>query len=128
MGSGDEKLKKNCLPEPIYLIKEKIDLISSKYFQSLAYCKESKSIYYFGTSPQNNQLMAQQLKKMRSNQQQNNENLSPNNFIAQNNEHHTPRKFILEFNVMKLETGNLHCMLLTDDGKVYSWGRGKLIL
>ena len=137
LGCSDVNLKKRNLPEPIYLI-DKIDLISSKYFQSLAYAKKSKAIYYFGTSPQNNQLMMQQLKKMRSSQQQqqnnnnnNNNNNSSNNesglptVITQNNEHKTPRKLVLlDFEIKKLETGNLHCMLLTNDGKVYTWGKG----
>lgn len=67
--------------------------------------------------------MAQKLKKMRSNQQ-NNDSVQTNTLVLQNNEHHTPRKLNLDFEVKKLETGNLHCMLLSLDGKVYSWGRG----
>lgn len=125
LGCGsDAKLKKRNLPEPIYLIDTKIDLISSKYFQCLAYSKKSRTIYYFGTSPQNNQLMAQQLKKMRNNPEhlkQQTVGIPPKG----NNEHHTPRKLKLDdFEIKKLETGNLHSMLLTTDGRVFSWGRG----
>lgn len=131
LGSADDKLKKRNLPEPIYLIEEKISLISSKYFQCLAYCADSRTIYYFGTSPQNSQLVAQQMKKMRSTQQQQQQlngdapdAVALANQCTQTKEHKTPRKFEVEYEVRKLETGNLHCMLLTADGRVYSWGRG----
>jgi len=125
LGCGAEaKVKKRNLPEPIYLIDDRIDLISSRYFQTLAYSKKNRTIYYFGTSPQYIKLMAKQLKKMRNNSEQNSQQ-NANQAKFNNTEHYKPRKLKLdEFEIKKLETGSLHFLLLTTDGRVFSWGHG----
>ncbi|RWS14078.1 X-linked retinitis pigmentosa GTPase regulator-like protein [Dinothrombium tinctorium] len=124
LGNG---LNTKCsTPHPITLIKSHIKMISSKYFHSLALASDSKTIYVWGCNPHIIRLQMQASRKTRGKQPS--EKLEKTEKSSINSSAHLIPQVVDTKNIMsdivKISAGNTHCLLLTSEGNIYSWGRG----
>lgn len=139
---GDEIQRKCATPQPLINITECVADISGRFFQNVAISSTGRSLYVWGCNPQTVQLKAQCIRRQRLNRskelasnvdvdrQQTSNNQSNSESFGKNKmdtSHLTVRKIDLDEldgRAIRCDTGSLHTLLLTDTGRVYSWGRG----
>jgi alpha-tubulin suppressor-like RCC1 family protein len=132
LGHGNGQ--KSTYPQPLIKIQEPIVSISSRFFQTVAIASGGKRLYTWGCSPQTVQLKAQCVRRERLHRasimvKDGSGDIQPESTVHRKADtSHLSIRTIdlkdLDGNVIKCDTGALHSLLLTDQGRVYSWGRG----
>ncbi|RWS28366.1 X-linked retinitis pigmentosa GTPase regulator-like protein, partial [Leptotrombidium deliense] len=117
LGNGSNL--KSSVPQPVTQLKYRIKMISSHYFHTLALAVDKRTLFIWGSNPHTIRLHAQAARKNKSSQQ-NNENISCTNHLYPQ----SVNTNLFNCDIKKISTGNTHCLLLTTNGQVYSWGRG----